>query len=160
MNRLKAFPIWIAVIICFTAIQNAVPQNIDRLPVLFENGQRSGISGFYRGELVYVSLEEFADLLSLRFFNSPKNKKLVLRAGSKGVKVTALNLFTERFMCLWLFSLKWLEASFLATWCGKEILIVCVFTGTGPISLALRLKNLKMDRLYALSPENRLRCLM
>lgn len=93
MNRLKIFSIWIAVVLCFTVIQNAVPQNIDRLPVLFENGQRSGISGFYRGELVYVSLEEFADLLSLRFFNSPKNKKLVLRTGSKGVKVTALNPF-------------------------------------------------------------------
>jgi len=38
-------------------------------------------------------LDKFAELLNLRSFYSPENKKIVLRTGSRSIKVTAMNPF-------------------------------------------------------------------
>jgi len=65
-----------------------------RISVVFESERRMGSLSAVRKEgVVYGSLEEFADLLGVRNFYNPQNKKMVLRVGSRAVKVTALNPF-------------------------------------------------------------------
>ena len=64
-----------------------------RLTVALEDGRRASVSAFRKDDVLYVSLNEFADLLRIRRFFNSQNKKMVLRVGSRAVKVTAMNPF-------------------------------------------------------------------
>src|SRR4030043_524691 len=67
-------------------------QRKGRIQVLYEmDGSNSNLSALQKNGLVYVSLGEFAELIGVRTFYNPDNKKMVLRAGSKEIKVTAFN---------------------------------------------------------------------
>jgi N-acetylmuramoyl-L-alanine amidase len=93
MNRRNSVAILIFLILLILSLHRAKAQSIVSLPVVFENGQRSGLSSFYLGSVLYICLDEFADLLKLRTFYSTENKKAVLRVGSRSIKVTAMNPF-------------------------------------------------------------------
>ena len=85
--------------ICFIASLfslhgEGVSQHRSHVEVVFEGEyERESISAVVRDGVVYVSLQELGELLHLRTFYSPKNKKMVLRVGSRAVKVTAMNPF-------------------------------------------------------------------
>ena len=78
-------------IVSFTDLRAQVR---DRMMVSFENQRRAASLSTVRKESVlYASLEEFSQLLNIKHFYNPQNKKLVMTVGSRSIKVTALNPF-------------------------------------------------------------------
>jgi len=75
-------------------ISDLYGQYRERLRAVMENeGREVTVTMIRKGEVVYVSLTEFADLLGLKYFYNPQNKKVVLRVGSQEIKVTSRNPF-------------------------------------------------------------------
>jgi N-acetylmuramoyl-L-alanine amidase len=65
-----------------------------RLQVSFEGDPVAyTISAVERNRVLYVSLEEFADVLGFNRYTNPQNRKTVLRVGSRAVKVSPFNPF-------------------------------------------------------------------
>jgi len=78
-------------IVSFTGLQ---AQMRDRILVSFENQRRAAsLSTVQQESVLYASLEEFSQLLNIKHFYNPQNKKLVMTVGSRSIKVTALNPF-------------------------------------------------------------------
>jgi len=96
MNRRKRVhffcsAVWVAFLLTACPLNS---KESEQIRVLFENENReTSLSGFQKEGVIYVSLEAFANLFGVRFFLNPQNKKVVLRVGSRAVKVTALNPF-------------------------------------------------------------------
>jgi len=84
----------IGILILVLSISNLYGQYRDRMRVIFENeGRDTDVSIVRKDDVVYASLEAFADLLGVRHVTNPRNKKTVLRVGSQLIKVTARNPF-------------------------------------------------------------------
>jgi len=59
----------------------------------FPNGTPRSIVALNRDGVHYVSAESFAQLLSYTIFSNTKNMKMIIRAGLKNIKLSALNPF-------------------------------------------------------------------
>lgn len=87
----------ISILLCictFLAITSLTGQVRSPIKVIFENeGHETYLEARQREEVFYVKLEKLAEILSVRNTFNPSNKKMVLRVGSREIKVTALNPF-------------------------------------------------------------------
>ena len=92
-NPLTAF--FLLAVVCLplkkTILFSQIPTEVH---VAFDQENRTAsLRALSKGEVVYVSLNGFAELLKLKYFPNDKNQKTVVRVGSKTIKLTASNPF-------------------------------------------------------------------
>ena len=87
-------PMTAAWIFSFFIVLNLYSQNKETIRVIFKNEKRStSLPTLKQNNVVYTSVESLANILNVRSFFNPQKKKIVLRIGSKAVKITAMNPF-------------------------------------------------------------------
>ena len=78
----------------FVCLPSLRSQEESQLAVFFEGEEaRAALSTVRRDGVVYASLGELADLLTVKYFHNVQNKKMVLRVGARAIKVTAMSPF-------------------------------------------------------------------
>ncbi len=86
--------IFAAWIFFFFIFFNLHSQTRKTIRVVFKNEKESTLlPALTQNSVIYVSAKNLANILNVRSFFNPQKKKLVLRVGSRAVKITALNPF-------------------------------------------------------------------
>jgi len=95
MKNLRQFYLTFLPIFFITFLSTSIPAQTQRsIRVVYQGENRSRlISAYEKESIYYLSAETLADLMQVKYTVNPANQKMVLRLGSKSVKLTALNPF-------------------------------------------------------------------
>jgi N-acetylmuramoyl-L-alanine amidase len=92
-SRLRIFAVCLALAAAAGAAQKA-PSDAPRMQVQFDADPVTyTVGAAWRDSVLYVSLQELADVLGFNRFTNPLNRKTVLRIGTHAVKTSACNPF-------------------------------------------------------------------